>query len=161
MVLIREFSFNKAFHFNQLPGNVFLRCYFSKHYISTAQFCKIAFGERKLLTGSPKLVSLSNASRQGAWPTARRQQPGILDVGGVTSVQILAGRRLWSIAAHSPFQALHLVCPRCTHRWACTTPTVRRTSTKSLVPPCLPNEIRLWWQWEERPKYPGKNKSEF
>lgn len=57
-------------------------------------FAKIAFGARKLLTGSPKLVSLSNAPRQGAWPTARHQQPGILDVGGVTSVQILAGRRL-------------------------------------------------------------------
>lgn len=48
-----------------------MRCYFSKHYILTAQFWKIALGLRKLLTGSSKLVSLSTAARQGAWPLAR------------------------------------------------------------------------------------------
>lgn len=48
-----------------------MHCYFSKHYILTAQFREIALGSRKLLTGSSKLVSLSTAARQGAWPSAR------------------------------------------------------------------------------------------
>lgn len=116
---------------------------------------------RKLLTGSSKLVSLSNATRQGAWPTARRPQLSVLDVGGVTSVQILAGKEALIYSAAEPLSCLTSGLSQMHRQMSTHHPRLSDEQVRSL--PCLlVCQMKLDHDGSNRDQqHPEKIKSEF